>query len=504
MSFRFSSGTMDSMAGVFAPPKKYRLGTGGGSAKAPKVGGTMLGMAVASMIAKPGPSSGGSRPSAQSKFAFGGGTRTRMSGRAVMTSERTGRRVSEVMVRITGRQTGGSHVLANFSYISRLGHGEENELGLETSEGEVVRDGREMQLIAKEWQEAEMDGNARRKGATSISMILSMPAGTDPEKLKAAALEFARDEFANRPWVAALHVDRDHPHVHLTFARRDYDGRRFHPDRDDLFRYRQRFAEKLREQGIEANATPARARGIDAKHEHIAVQKMRDKGLVPRIDVSRADRAQRLREQGIADPVEAVLASRQAIVRATYVRSISELSTSPSVADQAVAQSLGRFVATMPAPEANSARAMRDSQEARAEKEAPDVASSREAGDRSTDRAPSPLDRLKALRAKAEALDVVSAKSNERANAPPQNQSAELAERLRTIRERAAAQPDQAETEASTEGITERMQTLLHEFSEPPQAPDLTRAHDIVRQAQERDIARREQERDIDRDGPSR
>ena len=500
MTFRFSSGTMDSMAGVFAPPKKYRLGTGGGSAKAPKVGGTMVGLAVASMVAKPTASSGGSRPSAQSKFAFGGGTRTRMSGRAVMTSERTGRRVAEVMVRITGRQHGGGHVLANFSYISRLGHGAEHELGLETSEGDVVRDAREMQLIAKEWHEAEMDGNARRKGATSISMILSMPTGTDPEKVKAAALEFARDEFANRPWVAALHVDRDHPHVHVTFARRDYDGRRFHPDRDDLFRYRQRFAEKLREQGIEANATPARARGIDPKHEHIAVQKMRDMGQVPRIDVSRAERAQRLRKQGITDPVEAVLASRQATVRATYVRSISELSTSPSVADQAVAQSLERFVATMPAPEANSARAMRESQEARAEKKPPEVEGSLKIGGPSADQAMSPLDRLRALRTKAEALDHASATSREEADAPGQVHSTQIAERLRTIRERAAAKPG----EAQTEGITERIQTLLNETSDPPQAPDLGRAQDIVRQAQERDIARREHERDLDRDGPSR
>lgn len=33
MTFCFSSGTMDSMAGVFAPPKKYCSGTGGGKPK---------------------------------------------------------------------------------------------------------------------------------------------------------------------------------------------------------------------------------------------------------------------------------------------------------------------------------------------------------------------------------------------------------------------------------------------------------------------------------------
>ncbi len=357
MSFRFSSGTMDSMAGVFAPPKKYRLGAGGGSTKAPKAGGTMMGIAVASMFPKPASTTGASRPSVHAKHAFGGGTQVRMSGRAVMTMDRTSRRVPEVVVRITGRQHGGGHVLANFAYISRLGHGPEKELGLETSDGEVLRDGRDMQILAQDWHEWEMDGDARRKGATSISMILSMPTGTDPEKLKAAAVDFAKEQFANRSWVAGLHVDRDHPHVHITIARRDLDGRRFHPDRDDLFRWRQRFAEKLRDRGIEANATPTRARGLDPTHEHIAVQKMRDKGLVPRIDVSRADRAQRLRDQGMADPVEAILVSRQSTVRATYMRSIGELSASPSFADQVVAQSLQKFVSEMPAPQPNSTRA---------------------------------------------------------------------------------------------------------------------------------------------------
>ena len=254
MSFRFSSGTMDSMAGVFAPPKKHRPGSGGGSAKGPKSGGTLLGLAVASLFPKAVPSSAGPRPSPQAKHAFGGGSQASMSGRAIMATDRMSRRVPEVMVRITGRQHGGGHVLANFAYISRLGHGPDQEVGLETSDGAVLHDGRDMQILAKDWHDFEMDGDARRKGATSISMILSMPAGTDPERLKAAALDFAREEFANRSWVAGLHVDRDHPHVHITIARRDLDGRRLHPDRDDLFRWRQLDAPVTKQ----AIGTPAR------------------------------------------------------------------------------------------------------------------------------------------------------------------------------------------------------------------------------------------------------
>ena len=319
----------------------------------------MLGVAVASMFPKPATQTGGYRPPFATKQAFGGGNQTATSRRAISTVDRTARRAPEVMVRITGRQHGGGHVLANFAYISRLGHGAEKELALYTSDGDVIRDGREMQELAQDWHEWEMGDEARRKGATSLSMILSMPSGTDPDRLKAAALDFAREEFANRSWVASLHVDRDHPHVHVTFARRDHDGRRFHPNRDDLFRFRQRFAQKLRDRGIEANATPAKARGIDPKHEHIAARKVRAKGGVPWLDKSRIERAQRLRETGRTDPVRVLLERRQATVREAYERSIRELRASPSIVNQTVANSLQRFIDRMAAPEPNSLRAAR-------------------------------------------------------------------------------------------------------------------------------------------------
>jgi hypothetical protein len=478
MSFRFSSGTMDSMAGVFAPPKKYRLGSGGGSPKAPQAGGTMLGIAVASMFPKPSSSAAASRPSVQAKHAFGGGNQARMSGRAVMTMDRTSRRVPEVMVRITGRQHGGGHVLANFAYISRLGHGPEKELGLDTSDGEVLRDGREMQVLAQDWHEWEMDGGARRKGATSISMILSMPTGTDPERLKAAAVDFAKEEFANRSWVAGLHVDRDHPHVHITIARRDLDGRRFHPDRDDLFRWRQRFAEKLRERGIEANATPTRARGLDPTHEHIAVQKMRDKGQVPRIDVSRGDRVQRLRELGMPDPVEVILAGRQATVRATYMQSIGELSRSRSFADQVVAQSLQKFVAEMPAPQPNSTRARGVATHQR------DLDSSllaSPAGPVGTDRAADPiaaaLERSRAMRERLEAKQA-----------------------LQSAPDRPDASPDTARAS----GVTDRLRLLMEEAERQSTAPTPDKPEQVVREIMERDRATRDRERSPDLEGPKR
>ncbi len=50
---------------------------------------------------------------------------------------------------------------------------------------------------------------------------------------------------------------------------------------------------------------------------------MRDKGLVPRLDKTRVDRAQQYRDRGVPDPVEAVLASKQRAVRAAYTHSIA-------------------------------------------------------------------------------------------------------------------------------------------------------------------------------------
>lgn len=356
MSFRLSPGTLDSLAGVFAPPRKRRASGGGRGTGGARDDGGMLAFAAASLLRKAASASGGYRPSAQVKQAFGGGSHAAISARALRSMERTARGVPEVMVRVTGRQHGGGHVLANMSYISRLGHGEDKQIDLHTSEGEVLRDGRDMQELAQDWQEWETADEARRKGATSLSMILSMPAHTDPEGVKEAALAFAREEFANRSWVAALHVDRDHPHVHLTVARRDFDGRRFNPDRDDLLRYRQRFAQKLRDRGIEANATPVQARGVDAKHEPIAARKVREQGAVPQIDRNRVDRARRLHENGRADPAETALAKRQAVVRETFQRSIDELLMSPSLVDQVKAQSLKKFVAALPEPVPNSMR----------------------------------------------------------------------------------------------------------------------------------------------------
>ncbi len=105
MSFHLSSGTLDSMAGIFSPAKKYQPGSGGGKGRAPKGGAAMLGVAVASIFPKANSNRGAYRLPAQTKQAFGGGNQAASSGRAIAIMERTARRVPEVMAAGTSLPT---------------------------------------------------------------------------------------------------------------------------------------------------------------------------------------------------------------------------------------------------------------------------------------------------------------------------------------------------------------------------------------------------------------
>ena len=98
----------------------------------------------------------------------------------------------------------------------------------------------------------------RRDAPVSLSIILSMPAGTDPGRVHDAARSFASTLFADRhPYVFALHTDEPHPHVHLTVRAMGRDGERLNPRKADLQLWRETFAAALRDRGVEAEADPA-------------------------------------------------------------------------------------------------------------------------------------------------------------------------------------------------------------------------------------------------------
>lgn len=180
------------------------------------------------------------------------------------------RKAPEVMVKVSGGGKGMIRIKAHFDYISRNG-----EVGLENEAGQTIQGRESVMDLRDEWKYGlyGTPEDSHRKEAFNI--VLSMPAGTDRQAVKDAARVFAATEFAgNHQYVFAAHDDEDHPHVHLCVKALGIDGTRLNPRKADLQRWREGFAEAMRDQGIDANATPRHMRGSRHRSVHQAVRHM--------------------------------------------------------------------------------------------------------------------------------------------------------------------------------------------------------------------------------------
>lgn len=171
----------------------------------------------------------------------------------------------QVMVKITGGGRGMAAIKAHMRYISRQGKdevgGPGETLELEDENGQVLKGKEAMAELAQDWRVAGtyIHDDSPRKEAFNI--ILSMPEGTPAEAVLGAARDFARETFEGHKYVFVLHTDTGKPHVHLAVRTERSDGIRLNPRKADLQRWRERYAARLQDRGINALATPARARG---------------------------------------------------------------------------------------------------------------------------------------------------------------------------------------------------------------------------------------------------
>jgi hypothetical protein len=261
--------------------------------------------------------------------------------------DRIARRTPEVMVKITGRTKDGVHLANHLSYISRNG-----KVALQGPDGERFATPGAVRDVARDWMaEVEADPRRRSDGSVSVSIVLSMPPGTDPVRMHDASRAFAARTFGDtHPYVFAFHTDERHPHVHLTVRTLGHDGRKLNPRKADLERWRQTFAATLRERGVEAEATPRRARGVVKKAETAPVRRMRDRfdkrqGPPPAADVGALkDAVDRDRPR----PWAAAIREKQMQVRRYFVAQAMALARSPEPHDQALSRSLEDLVRTMP------------------------------------------------------------------------------------------------------------------------------------------------------------
>lgn len=264
-------------------------------------------------------------------------------------------RAPEVVVKITGRTRDPGHLLAHLDYIMRHG-----DLEAEDRDGIILRGRNEMRALALDWSTAAMsDPRWRANSPVSLSIVLSMPAATDAAAMRDAARSFAWEAFGDRfDYAFVLHTDTGHPHVHLAVRALGDDGRRLNPKKADLAAWREGFARALRKRGVEAEATPRRARGVTRKPERTAVRRIGERhaaGRGPMADVRQGAYrdAARAAFQGesTATPWEAQMLRRQARVRDLYLAQARLLKMSAEPADRALGRAVEDFVRDMPAPD---------------------------------------------------------------------------------------------------------------------------------------------------------
>ncbi|MBI1198970.1 MAG: relaxase/mobilization nuclease domain-containing protein [Phenylobacterium sp.] len=275
------------------------------------------------------------------------------SARARLT--RIASRAPEVMVKVTGRTRDGAHLRAHLDYISRNG-----QLDLEGPDGALVVGKREVAELARDWATAaEADNHRRANSPVSLSVILSMPAGTNEIALRDAARAFAIEIFADQhDYVFTVHTDTPRPHAHLSVCAHGRTGERLNPKKADLETWRQTFAQALRDRGVEAEATPRRARGVTLKAEWAPLRKIRERheaGLGEPAQVRRSayrEAAKAAFRGGTARPVwEDRTVARQAKVRGLYLAQAKVLGRSANPADQALGAKVEAFVRSMPQPD---------------------------------------------------------------------------------------------------------------------------------------------------------
>lgn len=179
---------------------------------------------------------------------------------------RTVRRVPEVMIKVSGGARTVRGVAQHLDYIGREGRED-----VQTDDGERLRGRGFERALLDDW---DLDLEAHRRHTERAiaagrkppklvhNVVFSMPKGTLPEKVLRAVEIFARERFAlKHRYAMALHIDQGHPHVHMVIKAVSEQGQRLYIRPHTLRDWRRDFAQRLRDLGVEANATERAVRG---------------------------------------------------------------------------------------------------------------------------------------------------------------------------------------------------------------------------------------------------
>src|SRR6185312_10789062 len=251
-----------------------------------------------------------------------------------------------VMVKISGGGKNLQHIKDHIDYISRNG-----KVPLEDEQGNISSGYKDLQDLKRTWELGKfglpLQGDRRKE---AFNIVLSMPPGTPRDAVLNAARNFAKERFFNHQYVFAIHDDEAHPHVHLCVKALDMTQVRLNPRKADLQQWREHFAEKMREQGVQANATPRRARGVIKRPDKQAIRQIEKRGDVPVAKVHR--KAAILNEIITGKPhvnprSKNILYARRETVKA-YGNIAKALASSETRSDQYLALAIVDFLQELP------------------------------------------------------------------------------------------------------------------------------------------------------------
>jgi hypothetical protein len=232
------------------------------------------------------------------------------------------------VVKITGTPTGMRGIRAHLRYITERGEPLHDEQGREYRTPDEVRTFGDHFRYAG--SPIPVDGSRRE----AFQLALDIPVAHDPLAVQAAAVELAQREFDGHRWAWAFHSHQGHPHVHLIVRVEGRRGKRLDPRKADLHRWREVFAQALRDRGIAADATHRMVRGTVKNAEPIYAARARSAGTLQH---------------------EHPLHGRVTVKPETMERSLlawghihATLASSPDEADRALAQEVRAFVERMP------------------------------------------------------------------------------------------------------------------------------------------------------------
>lgn len=262
---------------------------------------------------------------------------------------RATQRLPQAVVKVSSYSHGQGRAAAHLDYISR-----NSDLTVEDPQGNHLASKDDLKERMDEWA---TDFDTRKRSRDTVNIVLSAPEGSELGAVENSVRQFAQKTFGNsNDYLFAIHNDTDHPHGHLMVKMRGYDGEKLNPGKADLKQWREGFAEALRENGVQVDATTRAERGQGRKSTKQALYHLRQRET-PRVDREAVRQLLIDSKSGVdqaAKPWAVAAKKRTELIREGYSelagRMSDEAKNGGSATLKALAKKISNYAQSIPEP----------------------------------------------------------------------------------------------------------------------------------------------------------